>query len=46
MRQRNVKNKKIIIENSDYYISEPSDYLGKWSKVFKNSNVFKYSKTS
>ena len=38
MRQRNVKNKKIIIENSDYYISEPNDYLGKWSKVFKNSN--------
>ena len=38
MRQRNVKNKKIIIENSDYYISEPNDYLGKWSKAFKNSN--------
>ena len=38
MRQRNVKNKKIIIENSDYYISEPNDYLGKQSKAFKNSN--------
>ena len=38
MRQRNVKNKKEIIENSKYFISNPREYKGNWSKVFKNNN--------
>ena len=38
MRQRNVKNKKEIINNSKYIILEPSDYLGKWQKLFNNDN--------
>jgi len=38
MRQRNVKNKKEIIENSKYFIPNPSDYYGCWNKVFKNNN--------
>ena len=38
MRQRNVKNKKEIIENSSYVILEPSLYKGKWKEVFENNN--------
>jgi tRNA (guanine-N7-)-methyltransferase len=38
MRQRNVKNKKEIINNSKYIILNPSDYLGNWNKLFNNSN--------
>ena len=38
MRQRNVKNKKEIINNAKYIVLNPSDYLGKWKKVFNNSN--------
>ena len=38
MRQRNVKNKKEIINNGKYIILNPNDYLGKWKKVFNNSN--------
>ncbi len=38
MRQRNVKNKKEIIENSKYFLENPRDYKGKWSEVFKNNN--------
>ena len=38
MRQRNVKNKKEIINNSKYIILNPSDYCGKWKKLFNNSN--------
>ncbi len=38
MRQRNVKNKKEIINTSSYYIENPMDYKGKWQEVFKNHN--------
>ena len=38
MRQRNVKNKKEIINASSYIILNPMDYLGKWNKLFNNSN--------
>ena len=38
MRQRNVKNKKDIINNSKYIISNPKDYCEKWSELFNNSN--------
>lgn len=38
MRQRNVKNKKEIMENSPYYIENPKDFIGKWSSIFQNSN--------
>ena len=38
MRQRNVKNKKEIIENSNYIILNPCEYKGKWNKLFENNN--------
>ena len=38
MRQRNVKNKLEIINNSKYFISNPEKYRGFWNKVFDNSN--------
>ncbi len=38
MRQRNVKNKKNIIENSDYVILNPIEYKGMWQSVFNNDN--------
>jgi len=38
MRQRNVKNKKEIIELSDYVIKEPTIYKNNWKKVFNNNN--------
>ena len=38
MRQRNVKNKKEIIDNSDYIIREPLLLKGKWQEAFKNNN--------
>ncbi len=38
MRQRNVKNKKEIINNSRYVILNPSDNKGKWQSVFQNNN--------
>ena len=38
MRQRNVKNKKEIINNSKYIILNPNDYYGKWKQLFNNSN--------
>ena len=38
MRQRNVKNKKEIINNSKYIILEPSKYFGKWQNLFNNNN--------
>lgn len=38
MRQRNVKNKKEIINNSKYIIINPEDYIGKWKNLFNNSN--------
>ena len=38
MRQRNVKNKKDIINNSKYIILNPNDYKGVWNKQFDNNN--------
>ena len=38
MRQRNVKNKKEIISNSKYVISNPSEFCGTWNKLFDNNN--------
>ena len=38
MRQRNVKNKKEIIESSKYFIDNPENYKGNWKEVFKNNN--------
>ena len=38
MRQRNVKNKKEIINNSKYIILNPCDYKSKWKNIFNNNN--------
>lgn len=38
MRPRNLKNKKEILENSTYVISNPEIHKGKWQKLFANSN--------
>ena len=38
LRQRNVKNKQEIMDNSLYLITNPIEYIGKWNKVFNNSN--------
>ena len=38
MRQKNVKNKKEILNNSKYYISSPENYKAKWNKLFNNDN--------
>ena len=38
MRQRNVKNKEYIINNSRYIILSPIEYLNCWHKVFQNNN--------
>lgn len=38
MRQRNVKNKKEIIEKSKYVVSNPNDYMNNWHNVFGNDN--------
>ena len=38
MRQRNVKNKKEIINNSKYIILSPNLNINKWKKVFDNNN--------
>lgn len=38
MRQRNVKNKQEIINNSKYSVIEPEQYKGKWNKLFLNNH--------
>ena len=38
MRQRNVKNKKSIIENSDYIVLNPLEFKGTWKNLFNNDN--------
>ena len=38
MRQRNVKNKQEIMDNSKYLIIDPKEYIGKWKKIFNNNN--------
>ena len=37
MRQRNVKNKQEIMDNSSYLIINPKDYKGKWKSIFNNN---------
>ena len=39
MRLRNVKNKKEIINSSEYLISNPTGLKGKWNGVFENNNA-------
>ena len=36
MRQRNVKNKQEIMDNSNYFIDNPDDYKNNWNKLFNN----------
>ncbi len=38
MRLRNVKNKQEIMDSSNYLITNPFDYIGKWNTVFGNRN--------
>ena len=38
MRQRNVKNKKEIIENSNYVINNPKEMINNWHSLFENNN--------
>lgn len=38
MRLRNVKNKEEILNNSNYLIKNPEEYLGKWKNLFSNNN--------
>ena len=38
MRQRNVKNKKEIINNAKYIIKDPNNYKGHWQNLFQNEN--------
>ena len=38
MRLRNVKNKKEIMDDSNYLIKNPYDSIGKWSNIFGNNN--------
>ena len=38
MRLRNVKNKEEILNNCNFLITNPKEYIGKWDKVFNNSN--------
>ena len=38
MRLRNVKNKEEILSNSNYFISNGEEYIGKWSELFGNNN--------
>ena len=38
MRLRNVKNADLIVNNSDYVIKNPEDYIGKYNSLFGNDN--------
>ena len=38
MRLKNVKGADKVIEASSYVILNPSDYKGKWNKLFNNDN--------
>ena len=38
MRLRNVKNKKEIMDNSNYLVKDPTMYKGKWKELFNNNN--------
>ena len=38
MRLRNVKNAKEIVNNSNYVINNPEEYIGNYKKIFNNNN--------
>jgi len=38
LRLRNLKNKEDIMNNCDFLITEPFEYIGKWSELFNNNN--------
>ncbi len=38
MRLRNVKNKEEILSSSNYFISDGTEYFGKWNELFGNNN--------
>lgn len=38
MRLRNIKNASEIINKSNYVVSNPEEYKGKWSNMFENNN--------
>ena len=38
MRVRNLKNKQVILSESNYYLDNPEAYKGKWKDYFKNTN--------
>jgi len=38
MRLRNVKNAAFIVDNSDYVINNPEEYIGKYKELFNNNN--------
>ena len=38
MRLRNVKNAMYIVDNSNYVIKNPEEYIGKYKEVFNNDN--------
>ena len=40
MRLRKVKNarERLLVDNNQYYIEEPTNYKGKWRELFKNNN--------
>lgn len=39
MRLKNVKNASYIINDSNYVIKNPEEYIGKWNKLFNNDNL-------
>jgi len=38
MRLRNVKNADVIVNSSEYVITEPEKYIGEYKKIFNNNN--------
>lgn len=38
MRLRNVKNKQEIMDKSNYLITNPEEYIGRWNSIFNNNN--------
>ena len=38
MRLKHIKNADVIINGSPYLVKNPSDYKGKWNKLFNNDN--------
>ncbi|MGM9877545.1 MAG: tRNA (guanosine(46)-N7)-methyltransferase TrmB [Bacilli bacterium] len=38
MRLKHIKNANIIISESEYIVNNPTEYKGKWNKLFNNDN--------